>query len=62
MVRIVERGVTRVSEPNVSLVLKSAELILLMSAIANILNSKKSSKWGVMSPVSMENIALFVPA
>ena len=62
MVRIVERGVTRVSEPNVSLVLKSAELILLMSAIVNILNSKKSSKWGVMSHVSMENIALFVPA
>lgn len=62
VVRIVERGVTRVSEPNVSLVLKSAELILLMSAIVNILNSKKSSKWGVMSPVSMENIALFIPA
>ena len=62
VVRIVERGVTRVNEPNVSLVLKSAELILLMSAIVNILNSIKSSKWGVMSPVSMENIALFVPA
>ena len=56
VVRIVERGVTRVNEPNVSLVLKSAELILLMSAIVNILNSIKSSKWGVMSPVSMENI------
>jgi len=40
VVRIVERGVTRVSEPNVSLVLKSAELILLMSAIVNILNGK----------------------
>jgi hypothetical protein len=58
----VERGVTRVREPNVSLVLKSAELILLMSAIVNILNGKQSSKWGGMSPVSMENIALFVPA
>ena len=54
VVRIVERGVTRVSEPNVSLVLKSA--------IANILNGKQASKWGGMSPVSMENIALFVPA
>jgi hypothetical protein len=62
VVRIVERGVTRVSEPNVSLVLKSAELILLMSAIVNILNGKQSSKWRGMSPVSMENIALFVPA
>jgi hypothetical protein len=49
-----ERGVTRVSEPNVSLV--------LMSAIVNILKAKKSLKWRGMSPVSMENIALFVPA
>lgn len=62
VVRIVERGVTRVTEPNVSLVLKSAELILLMSAIVNILNGKGSSKWRGMSPVSMENIALFFPA
>jgi hypothetical protein len=62
VVRIVERGVTRVSEPNVSLVLKSAELILLMSAIVNILNGKQSLKWRGMSPVSMENIVLFVPA
>ncbi len=62
VVRIVERGVTRVTEPNVSLVLKSAELILLISAIVNILNNKESSKWKRMSPVSMENIALFVPA
>jgi len=62
VVRIVERGVTRVSEPNVSLVLKSAELILLMSAIVNILNGKQSLKWRRMSPVSMENIVLFVPA
>jgi hypothetical protein len=43
-------------------VLKSAELILLMSAIVNILNGKQLSKWRGMSPVSMENIALFVPA
>ena len=62
MVRIVERGVTRVSEPNVSLVLKSAELILLMSGIVNTLNGKESSKWSGMSPVSMENSALFFPA
>jgi hypothetical protein len=54
VVRIVERGVTRVSEPNVSMVLKSA--------IVNILNGKQSSKWRGMSPVSMENIAFFVPA
>jgi hypothetical protein len=31
-------------------------------AIVNILNGKQLSKWGGMSPVSMENIALFVPA
>jgi hypothetical protein len=58
VVRIVERGVTRISEPNVSL----SEAILLMSAIVNILNGKQSSKWRGMSPVSMEDIALFVPA
>ncbi len=62
LVRIVERGVTRVNEPNVSLTLKSAELILLMSAIANILSSSGSSKWEGWSPVKMENIALFIPA
>ncbi len=62
LVRIVERGVTRVNEPNVSLSLKSAELILLMCGIANILNGKEASKWKGMSPVRMENIALFVPA
>jgi len=37
-------------------------LILLMSGIVNILNGKKASKWGGMSPVSIENIVLFVPA
>jgi hypothetical protein len=54
VVRIVERGVTRVSEPNVNPV--------LMSAIVNILKAKESLNWRRMSPVSMENIALFVPA
>jgi hypothetical protein len=53
VVRIVERGVTRVNEPNVSLVLKSA--------IVKILNSKQLSKWRGMGPVSRENIALFFP-
>ena len=62
LVRIVERGVTRVNEPNVSLSLKSAELILLMSAITNILNGSGSLKWEGWSPVKMENIALFIPA
>lgn len=62
LVRIVERGVTRVNEPNVSLSLKSAELILLMSAIANVLSSSGSLKWEGWSPVKMENIALFIPA
>lgn len=62
LVRIVERGVTRVNEPNVSLALKSAELILLMCGIANILSGIGASKWKGMSPIGMENIALFVPA
>ncbi len=62
LVRIVERGVTRVNEPSVSLLLKSAELILLMSAIANVLNGSGSLKWEGWSPVKMENIALFIPA
>jgi len=42
--------------------LKSAELILLMSAIANVLNGSGSIKWEGWSPVKMENIALFIPA
>jgi len=62
LVRIVERGVTRVNEPNVSLSLKSAELILLMSAISNVLSGSGSLKWEGWSPVKMENIALFIPA
>jgi hypothetical protein len=62
LVRIVERGVTRVNEPNVNLSLKSAELILLISAIANVLSGSGSVKWKGWSPVKMENIALFVPA
>ena len=68
--RIVERGVTRVSEPNVSsakhfdqtflkFVLKSAELILL---IVYIIAGKELSKRKGLCPVSMENIAFFVPA
>ena len=61
VVRIVERGVTRVTEPNVSMVLKSAELILLMSGIVNILNNKGSQEWKAWSPVCTENIAFFVP-
>jgi len=61
VVRIVERGVTRVTEPNVSMVLKSAELILLMSGIVNILNCKGSQEWKRWSPVCKENIAFFVP-
>jgi hypothetical protein len=61
LVRIVERGVTRVNEPNVSLSLKSAELILLISAIANVLSGSGSVKWEGWSPVKMENIALFMP-
>jgi hypothetical protein len=50
------------NEPNVSLLLKSAELILLMSAIANVLSDSGSLKWEGWSPVKMENIALFIPA
>jgi len=59
LVRIVERGVTRVYEPNVSLMLKTSELILLMVGIMNI--QRKRVEWQ-MSPISMENIALYIPA
>jgi len=75
VVRIVERGVMRVNEPNVNSAkhfdqtflkfeLKFAELILLMSAIVNIIGAKESSKKKGLSLVlvSMENIVLFVPA
>jgi hypothetical protein len=60
LVRIVERGVTRVHEPNVSLMLKSSELILLMVGIMNL--KRERVKWDLRSPVSMENIALYIPA
>ena len=59
LVRIVERGVTRVHEPNVSLMLKASELILLMVGITNL--KRERVKWQI-SPVSMENIALYIPA
>ncbi len=58
--RIVERGVTRVHEPNVSLNLKTSELILLMAGIMNL--RRERVEWEIRSPVSMENIALYVPA
>jgi hypothetical protein len=65
-----KRGVTRVSEPNVSsakhfdrtflkFVLKSAELILL---IVYIIAGKELSKRKGLSHLSMENIAFFAPA
>jgi hypothetical protein len=60
LVRIVERGVTRVHEPNVSLMLKASELILLMVGVMNLKRDKV--KWDIRSPISMENIALYVPA
>jgi hypothetical protein len=59
LVRIVERGVTRVHEPNVSLMLKASELILLMVGVINL--KRERVKWQI-SPVSMENIALYIPA
>jgi hypothetical protein len=59
LVRIVEWGVTRVHEPNVSLILKASELILLMMGIINI--RRERVEWQ-MSPISMENIALYFPA
>jgi hypothetical protein len=59
LVRIVERGVTRVREPNVSLMLKASELTLLMVGIINL--KRERVKWQI-SPVSMENIALYIPA
>jgi hypothetical protein len=60
LVRIVERGVIRAHEPNVSLMLKASELILLMVGIMNLEREKIDIK--TRSPVSMENIALYIPA
>jgi hypothetical protein len=60
LVRIIERGVIRAHEPNVSLMLKASELILLMAGIMNL--KRKKIDWKTRSPVSMENIALYIPA
>ncbi len=60
LVRIVERGVIRAHEPNVSLMLKASELILLMVGIMNL--KREKIDWKTRSPVSMENIALYIPA
>ena len=59
LVKIVERGVTRVYEPNVSLMLKASELIVLMVGIITI--RQERVEWQ-MSPISMENSALYFPA
>jgi hypothetical protein len=51
-----------VNDVNVRKLLRDlGELILLMSGIVNILNSKESQKWEGWSPVCTENIAIFVP-
>ena len=61
VVRIMERGVTRVHEPNVSLVLKSAELLLCAIAVWRIHEGARRLV-DVENPVSLEGIILFRPA
>jgi len=61
VIRIVERGVTRVHEPNVSLVLKCAELLLCCVAVWR-LNEGVRRLHVVENPVSLEGVVLFTPA
>ena len=61
VIRIVERGVIRVHEPNVSVVLKAAEL-LLCSIAAWRLNEGARRQKPVHNPVSLDGIVLFKPA
>lgn len=51
--------VIRAHESNVSLMLKASELILLTAGIMNLNRKKIDLK--TRSPVSMENIALYIP-
>jgi hypothetical protein len=61
VVRIMERGVTRVHEPNVSLVLKSAELLLCAIAVWRIHEGARRLI-EVENLVSLDGIVLFRPA
>ena len=61
VIRIVERGVTRVHEPNVSLVLKCAELLLCCIAVWR-LNEGIRRLEVVENPVSLEGVVMFTPA
>ena len=61
VVRIIERGVTRVHEPNVSLALKSAELLLCAIAVWR-LHEGARRLVEVGNPVSLDGIVLFRPA
>jgi hypothetical protein len=61
VVRIMERGVTRVHEENVSLVLKSAELLLCSVAAWKLRRSPQLPE-DAKSPISLVGITLFRPA
>ena len=61
VIRIIERGVTRVHEQNVSLVLKCAELLLCCIAIWR-LNEGIRRLEVVENPVSLDGVVMFMPA
>ncbi len=61
VIRIVERGVTRVHEPNVSLVLKCAELLLCCMAVWRLNEGARRLQY-VTNPVSLDGIVMFTPA
>lgn len=61
VIRIVERGVTRVHERNVSLCLKASELLLVSIAVWKIYDAGRHLRV-LDRPISLEDVALFVPA
>lgn len=62
VVRIVERGVTRAHMSNVSLYLKSSELVLCISALMNISTPPLPESKKPTSLVSLQRLSFFTPA
>ncbi|CEG12090.1 hypothetical protein MSIBF_A1910029 [groundwater metagenome] len=61
VVRIIERGVTRAHNPNISIYLKSSELILCMCMLMNISTHHSSDGKKPTSKASLQTISFFTP-
>ena len=62
VVRIIERGVTRAHNPNISIYLKSSELVLCMCMLMNISTHRSSDGEKPISKASLQKISFFTPS